>query len=474
MIAQEGYHSVSPTVYTEVAAWKDAILAFCDSITKIHEIEMTVSAKAGVLLLWDSTLAENAYVLDSTGERVVIRAATTEGAHYGLASALQLISCKNGTLSVQGVVVEDWPEKEYRAFMIATGRIFHPFKKMLKYIDLCYFYKVKYLHWHLADSLLYSVPSKAFPKICQEGKCYTYEEIEKIRRYAAARGVQIVPEVECPGHTVVLTEAYPEVFACYSDEARTEVVDPMQFEHGQAGVVCVGNEKSVEGIKTLIREVIELFPDAPYIHLGGDEAPFGTWEQCLDCQKYMKEHGIVSAKELYGEYIGRMTSFVLSLGKTPMIWEGFAKEYNHYIPKETVVIAWESRYQLAQELLDGGFKIINASWKPLYIVTRYQTQYYHYTYEDILNWNIYNWQNWHPKSYATLNPVNIAPTEDLLGATLCAWSMQHEQLISRLLENMPAFSERTWSLERHHDIGTYHRIFAVVGDKAAKLIADTE
>ena len=472
-VQNEALHVIPSAVYTDVAAFGEALATFSKSVSKIYDIEMTLSPEAGIVLVLDPTLSRNAYALESECG-IIIRASSVEGAHYGLATALQLLEKKGDALAVPSVSIEDYPDKDYRAFMIATGRIFHPVKKMLKYIDLCYFYKVKYLHWHLADSLLYSVPSKAFPKICKEGKCYSYEDIKTIRTYAADRGILIVPEVECPGHTTVLTDAYPEVFACFSDKERTRVVDPLQFEHGAAGVVCVGSERSVEGIKTLIREIIELFPDAPYIHLGGDEAPFGTWDACVECQKYMKEQGIASSKELYAEYVGRMASYVLSLGKTPMVWEGFAKEYNHYIPRETVVIAWEARYQLAQELLDSGFKIINASWKPLYIVTRYLTQYAHYTYEDILSWNIYNWQNWHPKSYATLNPVNIAPTDDLMGATLCAWSMQYEQLISRLLQNMPAFSERTWSLERRQDLPTYQRTFGEVGDKAAKLITDIE
>ncbi|MBR7111721.1 MAG: family 20 glycosylhydrolase [Clostridia bacterium] len=469
-LENEQYHPIAPTIYTEVPAWNDAVAAFCESVGKIYEIEMTVKESAGVLLKKDNTLAPNAYVLDSTGEEIVIRAATDEGAHYGLATALQLISCKDGTLAVQGVLMEDYPEKEYRSFMIATGRIFHPFKKMLKYVDLCYFYKVKYLHMHVADSFLYSIPSKAFPKLMKQGKYYTYQEIEELNRYAAARGITLIPEVECPGHTTLLAEAYPEVFADHADEARQTVCDPTAFEHGQAGVICAGSERSFEGIKTLFAEVAELFPNAPYIHIGGDEAPYETWEHCVDCRAYMKKHGLKNAYELYSEYVGRVASHVLSLGRTPIVWEGFPAEGAHYIPKETIVIAWESRYQLAPELLQNGFKIVNASWKPLYIVT--PTCYDHYTYEDILNWNVYNWQNWHPKCAATLNPINVQPTADVLGGTLAAWSMQHEQLISRLLENMPAFSERTWTVLRQMDLDTYKRIFGCVSEKAAKLIAD--
>ena len=95
-VTNEQYHTIAPAAYTEVAAWGNAVEAFCDSIAKIYEIEMTVGEQAGVLLVEDLTLGENAYVLDSTGERIVIRAAAEEGAQYGLATALQLIELKGG------------------------------------------------------------------------------------------------------------------------------------------------------------------------------------------------------------------------------------------------------------------------------------------------------------------------------------------------------------------------------------------
>ena len=173
-VVSEELHPVCPMTVTSEMAWRGAARAFCDSVSKIYEVNMATANGCAVLLDLDASLPEGAYVLDSTGEDVVIRAATVEGAQYGIATLLQLLEKQGAGIGVPSVVIEDHPDKEYRAFMIATGRIFHPVKKMLKYIDLCYFYKVKYLHWHLADSLLYSVPSKAFPKICQQGKCYSF------------------------------------------------------------------------------------------------------------------------------------------------------------------------------------------------------------------------------------------------------------------------------------------------------------
>ena len=468
-IISEAYHGIATTVCTEVGEWRGALDVFCESVAKIYGVKMTVAEQGGVSLVKDANLSPNAYVLDTT-DGVVVRAATSEGALYGLATALQLLEAEKGELSVQSVHIEDAPEKEYRSFMIDAARAWHPFDKLLKYVELCFFYKVKYLHLHLSDTQAYRYPSRAFPKLCREGEYYTFEEIARLNEYAAKRGVTLIPEVECPGHTTLLAEAYPDIFADHADAAHQTVCDPLQFEHGQAGVICAGSEKSLEGIKVLLAEVAAMFPSSPYLHIGGDEAPYGVWEECVDCQAYMKAHGIANAYELYGEYVGRIAAYVLLLGKTPIVWEGFPKESAHYIPKQTIVIAWESRYQLPNELLENGFQIVNASWKPLYIVPR--LRYEQFTWDQVLGWNIYNWQNWHPKSHATLNPIHIAPTDDLLGSQISVWEAHYEQMISRLLQNLPAFAERSWSVARKMDNDTYRVIFDRINAKVTRLIAD--
>ena len=469
VVQNEQYHGISHTVCADIAKWQDGASAFCESVFKIYGVRVTVGAPGGVELRMDPTLAADAYALDSTAGAVVIRASSFEGACYGLATALQLIEVKNGVLSVQSVAIEDRPEKEYRAFMTDPQWTLQPFSKLLKYVDLCFFYKVKYLHLHLADSRHYCYPSRAFPRLNAPGEYYSFEQMAELNAYAAARGILLVPEFECPGHATPLTRVYPDVFANHTDREGGKFYNELGAEIDPSGLICAGSACSLEGVKKLIAELAELFPAAPYIHIGGDEAPYQMWEQCVDCRAYMEKNGIQSARDLYGEYVGRVASFVLSLGKVPMVWEGFSSESSHYIPKETVVIAWESHYQTAPELLRNGFRIINASWQPLYFVT---SQKRRWNAQDILNWDVYNWQHWWEHSVATLNPIHVAPTEKVLGATLCAWGMEYEQLITRLLENMPAFAERTWSMERHYDFDTYRHIAEPLCDKAATLIRE--
>ena len=463
-------HAIPYTVHAAAAELADVIDTLCVSFEKMHEgtLTVTASADAGISIALDATLSPDAYVLDSE-DRICIRAGAREGAFYAIATALQLLSVDEaGVLSVQSVHIEDAPEKPFRAFMIDVGFCWQPFEKMLKYIDLCFLYKINHLHMHIADNVCYSLPSKAFPKLTSK-KHYTYEQIAEMNRYADARGIKLVPEFECPGHARSLCRAYPEVFSNHADaeggKFYNELGDPIPAD----SLVCAGSDVAFEGVTTLLTEIAELFPNAPYIHIGGDEAPCEMWNQCRDCRAYMEKHGIKSPKELYSEYVGRVAKFVLSLGKRPMVWEGFPKESSHYVPKQTVVIAWESHYQLCTELLENGFEIINASWQPTYLVDSLSKRWGP---EDLLNWNVYNWQHWWPHSKAYGSPIQIPPTDRLLGATMCSWGLTYEQHISRLLENFPAFAERTWTVERRLSFEDYKLVFRKILRPAAWLIQD--
>jgi len=423
----------------------------------------------GIELIYDSTLAPDAYVLD-TRNTACVRASSREGLLYGMASLLQVVFVSDGALRVQSMIVEDRPDKEFRGFMLDLGHSTQPFSKMSKYIDLCFLYKINHLHMHFSDDNFYMLPSRAFPELPAKGKHFTFEEIRQLNAYAASRGVHIIPEFETPGHVSQLNKYYREVFGChYQEDVGAFFRNPMGQVRSTDSVICAGSDQAFAGVQQLLDEIMEMFPDAPYIHIGGDEADHELWEKCSVCQQYMKERNITSTKELYGEFVGRVAAYVVSQGRTPMVWEGFPRSTNHYVPKETVVIAWESHYQLAPELLADGFKIINATWQPLYLVSSVNRRW---TPQDILNWNVYNWQHWWPHSYATLNPINIAPTDQILGASMCSWGLNYECLMSRLIDNLAAMSERVWTVDRKRTDEAYTKAHANLYRVAGKLVAD--
>jgi len=471
-VNDEALHKIPFAIHCRREDWNVHAEAFCDAFLRGYGKPL-IAGEGGIELIPDEALEDNEYRLTTDGS-LKIYASAKEGLLYGLATALQLCDPKEDGILLPAVEIEDRPDKDYRSVMVDLGREWHPFDKLLRYVDLCFFYKVRYLNLHFADSKLYTLPSKAFPKLCVEGKYYTEEQITILREYASARGIVLIPEFECPGHAPILNTYYPEVFADHSDGEGGEFYNESGEIIDNKSLLCASSESAVEGVKTLLKEMSDLFPEAPYLHIGGDEANIALWDQCSDCRKYMKKNGIEGVYGLYSDYVARIARYVLSLGKTPIVWEGFPEEGADKIPPETIVISWENHYQTTQQILAEGFPIINASWKPLYIVPglTLPSNDVNWGAKEILDWNVYNWQHWWPHSKATLNPVNIEPTEQVLGAMLCVWEMNYEQEINLVLAHLAALAERTWTVERTRTYEAYREQFKRLYKISARIIQD--
>lgn len=458
--------SIKPVITGDDALWSDGIEVFKEAFFKINEIEIG-DGIGGIEIKRDSSLSKEKYVIDCN-ESISVSASDKEGFLYALASLFQLINVKDGILTCPQLHVEDYPEKDFRGFMIDLGRLWHPFDKLLRFVDLCFIYKIKYLHLHFMDDNLYTLPSKLFPKLSTKGKSYTFDEIAYLNEYAQKRGIALIPEIEGPGHATPFNEAYPEIFA---NKIVGEVAEQGLTEFGAViddkSLFCPGSQKCMEAVDALIGEICEMFPDTPYIHIGGDEAKEDYWEKCIECQRYMRENDIADVHELYCDYIGRVSNMVLSRGKTPIVWEGFSKKGAERVPKETIVIAWESYYHTATDLLEEGFKVINCTWQPLYIVKSIEQRW---DALDIMKWNVYNWQHWWENSEATLNPINVTPTEDVIGGLICSWELTYEQEINFVMENLIALSERTWNVKRKLNDREFIHIHRNLLDKAARLL----
>ena len=443
-ISYEGSIVSAPFIQSAVAEWQPLLATFCACTEKIYGIPYTEGA-GGIEITWDDSLERESYVID-IDESVQIFAADYQGCAYALATVLQLMNEKN---EFEKARMEDKPDKDYRGLMVDLAREWHPFHNVLHFVDVCFFYKVKYLHLHFMDDESYTLPSKKFLKLPTEGRSYTLEEIQHLNEYAKSRGIVLIPEVEMPGHARAMIEAYPELFANSFDVEEGEVLfteSGARFE--RESVVCAGSEETFANITALIDETMELFPDAPYIHLGADEVNTTAWAQCSLCRAYMEEHHIENPQELYVDFLVRVTNYVLSKGKRPIVWEGFHKEYNHLLSKDVIVIGWECHYQMPDDLVNAGFEVINCAWKPLYIVPGRLTGRPGWNEADILKWNVYEWQHWWEKSEATLNPFHLTPTDQIIGAQLCSWELTYEGEIAEIVVRLAALSERTWSVKR--------------------------
>ena len=436
--------------YTAEAPLTDAGRTLADYARRTHGVTLT-EGSGGISLMIDATLPAESYTLTVTDEGVRVKVADEIAAQHAAVSLIQLMEKANDGLTLPVGTLEDAPGCTYRTVMIDLARNWHELRVVYEYVDMCCFYKVRYLHLHFTDDESYTLPSKAFPGLPTEGRHYTEEELKALLTYAKSRGVQIIPEIDVPGHTSSFSAAYGDIF-------------------GRDGIICL-SEKSIEAMSTLFFELCELFSDSDYIHVGGDEAAIDRWTTCDKCLNAFRQNGVdvdkyLSSDELrqdlaeimYATFIKRICEVIISCGKTPVVWEGFREDTNHMIPREALIISWENYYQTTPQLLAGGFRLVNGSWNPMYVVT----PSIYWSPEEVYNWNIYTWCPVHPGSPYAGSTLKIEPTEQVEGGMLLAWGdhikrkfpdlskgIREEQRLVE--ERVLPFTENVWSREKPTD-----------------------
>ena len=442
--------------------------AFRSIVGRVHGIEM--GEGDGIKLCEAGDLHAGEYRI-KISDGVLIEAADKDGAFYALSTLIQLIEKDGDGITLPRAEIVDRPDCDYRTLMVDLARKWHPFEALLYYVDLCFLYKIKYLHLHFIDSQSYTLPSDKFPKMPTEDRHYTKEQIAELNEYARAKNVEIIPEMEVPGHAKSMVTAYPELFADTPDELGSSEEYSLFFNDVKSNIICVGKPGIMDTLKTLTEEIIGMFPYSRYLHIGGDEAAIGDWAKCRDCKAYMAEHGIDGPRPLYTHFIKKMTDMVLDMGKTPIVWEGFPREGNEEISRRVLVTAWESYYYLAPDLIEDGFTITNASWEPLYTVPaghRVVTSG-RWSPAEVLEWNIYTWKNWNKKTAAFEKPIVIEPTDKVLGATFCAWENDFDGEITPIRENLAAMSEKVWNINSEVSGGDFARSLKRLLSLAEKL-----
>ena len=417
----------------EKAKWKEFSKSFMDLAKKIHGIEFGFG-KGGIRLIQDKSVGKSGYRLN-VEKCADLFLCDIDGLNYGFSTLMQLLCKTNGGIKLPTLKVEDFPETKYRGIMVDLARKWHAVDEILFYIDLCYLCKINYLQLHFTDDQSYTLPSAVLPKLSTEGRHYTFKEIERIVCYARGKNVNIVPEIDMPGHFKSAIDSYPELFAN----------DYEKDEHTQTdNIACIGNPETFKWLDKLIFELCQLFPYSKYIHVGGDEANRQIWGKCVNCSKFMLENNIPDTYGLYSLFISKTTEMVLKNKRTPIVWEGFPRSGAGQIFKKVIVMAWESCYNPAPDLVEEGFEIINCSWMPLYLVDWKNKP--DWGFKEILKWNIYNWQHFLPISIATEKPINIAPTEKVIGAQVCTWEADFAFESGHIVEFAAALTERTWTI----------------------------
>lgn len=306
-------------------------------------VPLSDSENSNIRLLVDNRMngAEH-YTIKIDAKGVTISGATPAAVYYGIMTTDQILLgdiCATNRKQISPVEIDDAPRFGYRALMLDPARHFLPVEDVKFYINQMAKYKYNVLQLHLTDDQGWRIEIKKHPKLASK-ECYTQEELADIIRYAAQRHIDVVPELDIPGHTVAVLAAYPELGCTHTDTIVKNVGKTVDL------MLCANNEQVYTVYKDIIDEVSALFPSR-YIHLGGDEAVIEkNWTKCERCRAMMKELGYTKASQLMIPFFNRMLDYVRQDGKEPILWCELdevrmpANEYLFPYPKDVTLVSW--------------------------------------------------------------------------------------------------------------------------------------
>ncbi len=305
-----------------------------------------------------------AYTLEVTADRVIARASTSDGLYYAAQTLLQLLppkveegrqTSRPVSWEMPCVRIEDYPRFAYRGVMLDPCRHFLPVNAVKKQIEMLSAYKINHVHWHLTDDQGWRIEIKKYPQLIEKGSrrvegdgsvtsgYYTQDEVRDVVEFARRHHVEIVPELEMPGHGMAAIAAFPWL-SCKEDSMTPRIIWGVEDV-----VFCPGKETTYQFLEDVIDEMVPLFPGKLF-HIGGDESPRGEWENCDSCQERMRKEGYTEEAQLQSYLIGRIGKYLQQKGKQIIGWDEILEGGN--LDTMAVVMSWRGE--------DGGIKAAQA------------------------------------------------------------------------------------------------------------------
>ncbi len=292
----------------------------------------------------EKVIGNEGYHLEITENNVILTANKSDGLFNGIQTLIQLVPDRSegSTFKLPVGSVTDYPRFAWRGLMLDASRHFFSVEEVKKFIDEMVRYKFNLFHWHLTDDQGWRIEIKAFPELTKVGAWrvprtglwwereptrpgeqatyggfYTQEQIREIVRYAAERKVQVMPEIDIPGHSLAAIAAYPYL-SC--TKLKYSVNPGSKFYKIDDNALCAGNDSSFAFLDKVFSEVATLFP-FEFIHIGGDECYKGFWKSCKTCQQKVRSEGLKDEDELQSYFIKRVEKIVQSKGKRIIGWD---------------------------------------------------------------------------------------------------------------------------------------------------------
>lgn len=370
---------------------------FATQLEKTSGIKVPVNpttAATSLVMTKDATLAHEAYKLTVNGAGINIAAADSTGFFYAIQTLKQLmphaIYNRSGASTainwtVPCVEIADQPQLGHRGYMLDVARHFFSKTEVKRILDIMATYKMNRFHWHLTDDQGWRIDIPEYPKLAQvgavrkgsfvnaggsskffddteygRGMYYTLDDLREIVAYAKNLNIEIIPEIDLPGHMVAAVAAYPE-FSC--DPTKKYEV---RIDGGiSKDVLNIGKDETIDFLKCVLGHMAEVFP-YKYIHLGGDECPTDQWSKNADCLKRVKDEGLAGVNELQSWLVEKLGLYLKEkYNKDIICWDELLAHWKSDNTVKPVIMAW-NHINKSKEAADKGFKSIVVPYQSLY------------------------------------------------------------------------------------------------------------
>lgn len=348
--------------------WNETAKAFTELVQKTTGVSLTISdIDAPLSLVKNDKLTEEAYTLEIERGRIVLEANDAQGISNALATLHQLIlTAKDNKLPI--INIQDKPRFGYRGLMLDCSRHFWTVDELKETLSQMAFFKLNKLQMHLTDNNAWRLAMDQYPELTAKGtyysdfpdlsgKYYSTNDLKEIVKYAQALGIEIIPEVDLPGHAIALLAAMPQL-SCKGGtfEAYPEELPLNQRKRGNENMLCIGNPESIRFAQEVVDALIQIFP-SKYIHLGGDEVPTAIWEKCPKCQALYKKEGMKEPGELQDFFTRKMSEYIRSKGKIMVGWDEINDR--HAATPEDMLTVWRDNGLKAQKAaLERGIPVV--------------------------------------------------------------------------------------------------------------------
>lgn len=370
---------------------------FATQLEKTSGIKVPVNpttAATSLVMTKDATLAHEAYKLTVSEAGINIAAADSTGFFYAIQTLKQLmphaIYNRSGASTaidwtVPCVEIADQPQLGHRGYMLDVARHFFSKTEVKRILDIMATYKMNRFHWHLTDDQGWRIDIPEYPKLAQvgavrkgsfvnaggsskffddteygRGMYYTLDDLREIVAYAKNLNIEIIPEIDLPGHMVAAVAAYPE-FSC--DPTKKYEV---RIDGGiSKDVLNIGKDETIDFLKCVLGHMAEVFP-YKYIHLGGDECPTDQWSHNADCLKRVKDEGLAGVNELQSWLVEKLGLYLKEkYNKDIICWDELLAHWKSDNTVKPVIMAW-NHINKSKDAADKGFKSIVVPYQSLY------------------------------------------------------------------------------------------------------------